>query len=257
MFDSHCHLHDARVVDAAGALARARAVGVHGFLLAGVDAAGGAGEAALCRAHDDVAQAIGIHPEVVAALDDDGLDRQLSALENALTAGATRLWAVGEIGLDAVGDHRASLARQERAFRAQLGLARRFRLPVALHVRDAHPRALVVLEEEGAGTGVLHSCSASAELVRDYLALGFHLSFAGAVTRPTARKVHAAARAVPRERLLVETDAPDQTPERHRGGPNEPAFLPAIVDALAALRGESSADVARFTDDNARRLLAR
>jgi TatD DNase family protein len=263
MFDSHCHLHDARVADPDRLIARARAAGVRGFLLAGVDAPGWEDEARLAARHSDVAVSFGIHPQRVAELDDAAGDDMLAALARALersgasTSPSVRACAVGEIGLDAVGERRASLARQERLFRAQLALARRHGLPVALHVlgAGAHGAALAVLADAGAPSGgVLHSCSASAELVREYLALGLSISFAGAVSNSNANKTLAAARAVPPERLLVETDAPDQTPAPHRPGPNEPAFLVAVVDALARVRGEDAAALAAYTEVNARRL---
>ena len=92
------------------------------------------------------------------------------------------------------------------------------------------------------------------QLVADYLKLGLSISFAGAVTYPNARRQQAAARAVPLERLLVETDAPDQTPWSRRPGPNEPAFLGEVLDALAIIRAEPRADIERATEDNARRL---
>jgi TatD DNase family protein len=272
MFDSHCHLHDARIADPDRLIVRARAAGVRGFLLAGVDAPGWDDEARLAARHPDVAVSLGIHPQRVAELDDAAGDDMLAALAEALersrasTApsaqarleeGAVRACAVGEIGLDAVGERRASLARQERLFRAQLALASRHQLPVALHVlgAGAHTAAIAVLSEAGVPWGgVLHSCSASAELVRDYLALGLSISFAGAISNANARKTHAAARAVPPERLLVETDAPDQTPAPHCPGPNEPAFLAAVVDALARARGENAAALAAYSEANARRL---
>ena len=104
----------------------------------------------------------------------------------------------------------------------------------------------------------MHSYSGSAELARDYLGLGLHLSFAGPIGNPAAKRTREAARGVPRERLLVETDAPFQTPGAYRrpGRPqqNEPAFLVANVAALAQIRGESPGEVAAFTEENARRL---
>jgi TatD DNase family protein len=127
---------------------------------------------------------------------------------------------------------------------------------VALHVLKEHPRALAILREEPLPSGgVLHSCSASPELAREYVALGLHVSFSGSITWHGAdNKAARAAREVPRDRLVVETDAPDQTPEPHRPGRNEPAFLVAIVETIAHLWGVDFADAARITDGNARRL---
>jgi TatD DNase family protein len=151
-------------------------------------------------------------------------------------------------------ERKHTLPLQERAFRAQLAFARDHQLPVVLHVLRAHNRGLEILKQDGVPGGVLHSCSASADQVREYLRLGLYISFAGTVCNPNARKVHDAARAVPSERLLVETDAPFQTPLPHRPAQNEPAFLVAIVDALAKIRGERPELLAQQTDTNARRL---
>jgi TatD DNase family protein len=262
MFDSHCHLHDPRIgAEAAAMIARARAAGVRGFLLAGVGPEGWPVEEALARAHPELAVAYGVHPQLVAEVDDAESERLIAALAATLSDGTrVRAVALGEIGLDGYGERRATLERQERAFRAQLALARAHDLPVVLHVLQAHARALEILRGDGlpkAG-GVAHSYSGSSELVRDYCALGLHISFAGTVTYPNAPKIQAAARAVPKDRLLVETDAPFQTPYLAPGGArpaqNEPAFLVAIVEALAQIRGEPVAGLAAYTEANARQL---
>jgi TatD DNase family protein len=257
MFDSHCHLHDRRIADPEPLIARARAAGVGGFLLAGVEPAGWALERELRRGHPEIAIAFGVHPQLVAELDDARTDELVAALEPALADGEA--CAVGEIGLDGASKEgrKPSLARQERAFRSQLAVARARELPVVLHVLDAHGRALEILRADGVprAGGVLHSCSAPAELIADYLALGFDISFAGTVCNPNAKKTLRAAAAVPLDRLLVETDAPFQTPLPHRPAQNEPAFLVAIVSALAHIRGVSADELARVTAANARRRL--
>lgn len=236
-------------------IARARAAGVSGFMLAGVDPDGWLVEAALARAHAGVDVSYGVHPQLVDEVDDREADRLLAAVRETLARPPHPPSAVGEIGLDGDRGRRASLDRQERVFRAQLALAREYGLPILLHILDAHARALEVLRDSGPlPGGVVHSYSGSAELLREYLALGFHVSFAGPVTSERARKTRRAAAAVPRERLLVETDAPFQTPAAYRPSPNEPAFLVAIVAALAQIRGEPAGELAHYTDSNARRL---
>ena len=256
LYDSHCHLHDARIGDEAEALLlRARAAGVEALLLAGVDPPGWAVEVALAARHPELRVSYGAHPQVVAEADEGEADALCAALARALDGELPRPAAVGEIGLDAMGDRAASLPLQEAVFRRQLALAAAHRLPVALHVLRAHGRALDVLAAAPPPAGgVLHSCSASAEDVRRYLRLGLSISFSGAVANPSARRLRAAARVVPLDRLLVETDAPDQTPFPRRPARNEPAFLVEIVDALAQIRGEPVEVVARASRDNARRL---
>jgi TatD DNase family protein len=252
VFDTHCHLQE--LDDAAAALERARLAGVTRLLLAGVAPDGWQRDDALATAHENLWISYGLHPQAVATLSDDECDSILLALDQRLAQRGQRVVAVGEIGLDGVGERRASLERQERVFLAQLALARKHRLPVALHVLRQHPRALELLAREPV-TGVLHSCSASPELTREYVALGLHVSFSGSVTwHGGDNKAARAVEVVPRERLVVETDAPDQTPEPQRPGRNEPAFLVAIVRAVAHIWGVEFAAAAQITDDNARRL---
>jgi TatD DNase family protein len=260
VYDSHCHLHDERLLpEAEAVVARARAAGVTRMLLAGVEPYGWAVEDRLCAAHPDLLRAsYGIHPQLIAAVDDATCDGMLVALERALATRGPAVVALGEIGLDGMGERAApaALARQERLFLAQLELARRHRLPVALHVLKQHPRALQLLEKGAPWRGVLHSCSASAELAREYVALGLDVSFSGSLTwHGGHNKAKKALLGLPRERVLVETDAPDQTPEAQRPGRNEPAFLVAIVAAVAQIWGVEIAEAARITDENARRLL--
>lgn len=200
------------------------------------------------------------------AEDGSALDEQLAALFRAargepLADGEPPLprpHAIGELGLHAANSDAPAdiLLQQERAFRAQLALARQLDLPLVLHVVRAHGQALRILQRDGVprSGGVVHSYSGSAELVADYVRLGLHLSFAGPITYPEARRVQAAACRVPRDRLLVETDAPDQTPWARKPAACEPAFLPDIVEALARHRGEACAELARSTEANARRL---
>jgi TatD DNase family protein len=243
--------------DVDDAITRARAAGVTRFLLAGVAPAAWERDDALAARHDQLWLSYGLHPQLVATLDDNACADIVRALDERLGRRSARVVAVGEIGLDGVGERRTFIDRQERVFRAQLALARQHALPVALHVLREHPRALQILREEPLPQGgVLHSCSASPELVLKYVALGFYISFSGSITwHGGDNKAARAAQAVPRDRLVVETDAPDQTPEAHRPGRNEPAFLVAIVQAIADLWGVEFAEAARVTDENAQRLL--
>lgn len=147
--------------------------------------------------------------------------------------------AIGECGLD--GPTPVPMDEQERVLEAHLALARDTGLPLILHCFRAHHRMLPLLKRWAPLRGAMHSYSGGPELVADYVALGLHLSFAGPVTWERARKpVHALLR-VPTERLLAETDAPDQCPRPHRGR-NEPAFLVHVVEAMERARGEALAD---------------
>ncbi len=255
MIDTHCHL-DAPEFDAdrAEVVARARAAGVSAIVVPAVGPAGWAGLPALAAATPGVRYGLGIHPQLLPGLDPRDDDRHLAELEAALARGGAV--GIGECGLDGPSAGAgAPMDRQVAILRGHLALARRLRLPVMLHCLRAHAPLLAALEAEGplpAG-GVLHGFSGSADQVAPYARLGLHFSFAGPITYERARKAPAAVRAVPRDRLLLETDAPDQTPRPHRGR-NEPALLPRILLAVAAALGSAPADVDALTTGNARAL---
>jgi TatD DNase family protein len=202
--------------------------------------------------------ALGIHPQLLPELDPRGDDRRLADLDAALARGGAV--GVGECGLDGpgaepgAGPFPAAMARQLAVLEGHLALARKHSLPVLLHCLRAHPALLPLLEAERLPRGgLLHSYSGSAADVARYAAAGMAFSFAGPVTYERARRPLEAARAVPRDRLLLETDAPDQTPRPHRGR-NEPAHLAAVAAAVAAALGIDVATLDALTTANARAL---
>jgi len=249
VIDSHCHLDGpAFDGDRAAALARARQAGVVGVLVPATRPRSWA--ATLAKRGPGVAIALGVHPQCVPDLDAAELAQ---TTPDALCAAAAGAAAIGECGLDGA---TADLALQERIFRDQIRAARALGLPLVVHVLRAHDRAPQILREERAHEvgGVLHSYSGGAALVPIYRDLGLAFSFAGPITFANARRPVEAARLVPDELLLVETDAPDQAPTEHRGGRNEPAFLPAIIAGLARARRSTPTAIAAVTTANARRL---
>jgi TatD DNase family protein len=256
VFDAHCHL-DRCDPDPGAALQRAQAAGVHTVLVAGVDPEGWEAQAHL--AGDGVLLALGLHPWAVAARP-HAVTEHLSQLSRLLNKGSPHVVAVGETGLD----HGARIdpdtrTVQERAFRAQVRMAHDARLPLVLHIVSAHEQAIAILKQEGvpAAGGMVHAFSGSEAHVAQYLALDLHLSFCGTVTNPAHKLVQRAIAAVPISHLLVETDAPDQTPLSRRPAPNEPAFLIDVIAAAARLRGESREALARTTAQNAEQLFCR
>lgn len=253
--DTHCHLDFLR--DGGGpsaAVERARAAGVRAIVVPGVAPAEWEDLAAL-RGLPGVHVAPGIHPEWLTRLSRAEVDAGLADL----AAAAKRLGAVaiGECGFDGPSEKAGvSFEEQTRVVDAHLEVARALGLPVILHVFRVHGAALKALARHGplpAG-GVVHSYSGSAELVPAYVRLHLHLSFAGAITRPNAARPVAALRAVPRERLLVETDSPDQLPSGVDAAFTEPAHAAVNLRAMAAHLGVAEPDLAASTTANARAL---
>jgi TatD DNase family protein len=263
VFDSHCHLdRGAFDVDRDAVLARARSAGVTDLLVPAVDPDGWDALVAYASGRRGVHAALGIHPQALRDIDPRDDDRHLADLEARLARGG--IVAVGECGLDGPtaepaagsgGRHAAPLSRQLAVLAGHLVIARRLGLPVVLHSLRASDPMLEILARDGVPSGgVLHSFSGRADQVPALAALGLHFSFAGPLTYEKVRKPVEAARAVPRDRLLVETDAPDQVPRPHRGVRNEPSYLPLVVEALGHALGVAAAEVDVLTTANARRL---
>ena len=238
MFDALTHLY--RLPDVDGAMQRARAVGVEAVLLAGVDEAGWVLQSAL--ASPDLSCAYGLHPWQAQT------PNRLSALSRALDTLSPPV-AIGEIGLDGSRRHRHRLADQRQGFLTQLALARQRGLPVVLHIVRAHGSALECLASHPPPGGFVHGFSGAPELVPRYLKAGLSLSFGRLLCSPEAHRAHAAARVVPIDNLLIETDAPDQL--------SGPAQLPMVLQALSRLRPEPIEELRQRTADNARRILSR
>ncbi len=255
LVDSHCHLDSDRLdLPPDEAVARARAAGVADIVMAGVDPGCWDTQVALAGRHERVWPVYGVHPVLAAQMSEAEQDDALARLEQ--LAARHRPVAIGETGLDAFEADKGTLARQERSLRAHAELADRLGLPLVLHLLRTHDAALRVLKDLRlpAAGGLVHSFSGSAELVREYLKLGLHVAFCGTVSYPQSRRVKAAAAEVPPDRLLVETDSPDQTPHPHRGRPNRPELLPAVLAGLAEARDEPTDALALLTTANARRL---
>jgi len=258
VIDSHCHLAGTEFVeDLDAVVARAREAGLTGALvvLAADDALELGRAAGVVTAWPEVRFAIGIHPHAAAAYASDP-DEAARRTEAALEAHPLSR-AVGEIGLDYHYDF-APRPVQQAVFRSQLVLARRRRLPVVIHTREAEEDTIRILHEEGAGElgGVFHCFTGDAAAAARALDTGFHLSLAGIVTFPRATALKETARVVPIERLLVETDSPYLAPVPHRGRRNEPAHVRRVAEEIAGLRDASVAEVIEATAINYSHLFA-
>jgi TatD DNase family protein len=265
LFDTHAHIDIPRFGDAAAqheAAIRALAAGVTEIVIPGVEPATWHSlldAAKRLRVAQGVCfhTALGIHPQVLPDLDATRDDEACSELHARLAGSPFALVAIGECGLDFTPAIVAGAprARQVAVLRAHLALARATGLPLLLHCLRAHGALLELLAEAPLPPSVLHAWSGSAELVPRFCALGHYVSLAGSITLPRARRPLESARAIPADRLLLETDSPDQTPWPRRPARNEPAFLLDVAAAVAAARGEPLVELAARTTANARKVL--
>ncbi len=242
MIDAHAHL-DACEPVAGELIARAQAAGVETILSVGTNLDSCRETIAIAESDEKVFAILGIHPHEAGGADAWRLDQ----LESLLAS--PRAVALGEIGLDYYRD-RAPRSAQQELFRAQLELAARMAKPVVIHTREADADTPAELADF-TGTIVLH-CFSSPALLPWALERDCFISFAGNVTYPSAGDLRDAARLVPPERLLVESDCPFLAPQPERGHPNEPAFVVHTLAALAELLAEPVAELAERTAANTR-----
>jgi TatD DNase family protein len=246
--DSHTHLYwDGLVEDLDAVLERAREAGVERCVVVGTDVRTSEAARELAQRHAGLAWTAGLHPHD-AACADPGVRRALEDL-----AAEPGCVAVGETGLDHFKEF-SPRGRQRDSFRWHLDLARRLDKPVIVHGRDAHEDVLATLREFPGVRGVMHCYTLGPEELLPYLELGLHISFAGVVTYPANAANREAARQVPADRLLVETDCPFLAPQGFRGKRNEPAHVRRVVECIAGERGETPETIARTTSANAARL---
>jgi len=257
LIDTHAHPEMARGSDQPkDILTRAAAEGVTDIIAIGICGPSSLGAARLASQYDHYYASAGIHPNRTA---EEEVDQWWSTVQQLAREGA--VVGIGETGADLFHQY-ASLEQQLEYFIKHLDLAAETGLPVIIHCRDAEDHLLPILRErfEAAGPihGVFHCFSGDEAMVRECIELGFYISFAGNVTYKNKKfeTLRAAARIVPDDRLLVETDSPFLAPEPHRGRKkgNEPAMVVHTARFLADLRGQDFETVARHTTDNARRL---
>ena len=249
--DTHCHLnHPDLYAEWQAALFRAQQSGVERLILIGYDVASSRRAVELAAQSDALYAAVGIHPHDAAQCNADAL----ATLRD--LAQQPRVVAVGEIGLDFYRDLSPRTAQYE-AFHAQMQLAQAQGLPVILHCRDAYDELLRVLAEYPTVRGVLHCFSGTAAHAQRGLELGYFLGIGGVVTFKNAAALRAIVQAAPRNRLLLETDAPYLAPHPYRGKRNEPAYLPLIAQQVATLWEVSLETLSELIEANATTLFAR
>jgi len=246
--DTHCHLDAPSLAGRLGSvIAEARQAGVAKYLVPGVNPTGWCEISAMAKAWEGVFPAFGLHPMHAELYSAEILEK----LADFCRGGA----AIGEIGLDYLLVD-VPRSKQLVAFRGQLQLAVTTGLPVLIHCRRAFHDLLQILREENVAQvgGVMHAFSGSAETAVECIRLGLQIGVAGTVTYRNAVRPLQVVRSIPLEHLLLETDAPDMTPEPYRGKSNEPALLVETAKMVAAIKGVSLEEVAAVTTANAERL---
>ena len=254
LIDSHCHLeYKGLVEDQQGVLTRAREAGVGAFLNISTRQSEWEQVVGTANRENDVFASVGIHPHEADGHADLGREVLLKATEN------PRVIGIGETGLDYFYEH-SDRETQAKLFRMHIDVARETGLPVIIHTRDAEDDTFAILDEEmdkGAFPALIHCFTASADFGRKVLDLGLTISLSGIVTFKNARELQEAAKQVPDDRLLVETDSPFLAPVPNRGKTCEPAFVADTARFVADLRGTDADTLAAQTTANFSRLFTK
>lgn len=254
LVDSHCHLDFPELQrDFPGVLARARAAGVETMLAIGTKLSKFPGVRAIAEANANVFCTVGIHPHEAA--------NEQAAVESLLAlADHPKVVGIGETGLDYFYE-KSPRAPQIENFRAHMRAAKASGLPLVIHTRDADADTAELLDwsqrELQGVTGVLHCFTSTLELAQKAIALGYYISISGIVTFKNAEDLRATVRALPLERLLVETDSPYLAPIPKRGKPCEPSYVLHTAQFVADLKGVSLDVLGRTTSENFYSLFAR
>ena len=254
IIDSHCHIVFSNFNEDREKVAeRWRSQGVKALLHACVEPSEIPAIKLMADQFQELRYSVGVHPLDVSHWEPDTLRVLKDAALN-----DSRVVAIGELGLDLFKSQ--NLSEQLSILIPQLNLAFELNLPVIVHCRDAAKEMLEVfskLSDDGCcPRGVMHCWSGNVKEMREFLGLGFYISFSGNVTFKNATDIHECAKEVPETRFLVETDSPFLSPVPHRGKRNEPSFVKHVVDKISEIRGESFSQIAKKTTQNARQLFA-
>lgn len=250
--DSHCHVDGAEFdEDRDEVIGRAKSAGVEMMLVIGTgepDSGNFERAVALAEKHENIFAAVGVHPHDAKTYDDQAENRLIN-----LAKQSKKIVALGEIGLDFYYEHSPKDV-QKTVFRKQIHLAKKLDLPIIIHSREADDETVEILRDECSGEsfrgGVMHCFGGTAQMARDLMDIGFLISFAGNVTFKRAENLREAARVVPLDRLLIETDCPYLAPIPFRGRRNEPAFVAETAKFLADFYAIELAELANRTTEN-------
>ena len=245
LFDTHCHLNDAKAFpDPAAAIEEARRAGVDRLAIVGVDEESSRRALEIAESHDGVYAIVGWHPTSAASYTGTrGIEEMLKS---------PKAVAVGEVGLDFYWD-KSTPDEQYRCLSDHLDLAAQVGKPVVFHCRDANDELLTFLEGRAAHAYLFHCFSGDQSHAERAVALGAVLGVDGPITYPKNDALRAIFARVPRDRIVVETDSPYMSPVPYRGKPNRPAWVVNVNQALAGVLGVTAEECAELTTANAER----
>lgn len=247
LVDSHCHLdrldYDKKHQDLGDVIGKAQSKGITHFLSVCVTLKDYPAMAALIAPFKQISSSCGIHPLHKEEVVDEALLLEYASADNVV--------AIGETGLDFF-YAAESKEWQIDAFRKQIRVAKKLNKPLIIHTRDARQETLDILREEGAEQvgGVLHCFTESLEMAEEAIKMGFYISVSGIVTFNNAKQLQLVIKALPLDRLLIETDSPYLAPIPHRGQENEPAYAYDVAHFVAQLKGVSLEELATVTTNN-------
>jgi TatD DNase family protein len=250
LFDTHVHLNAEQYNDdLEEVIERARATGVEHMVVVGFDRPTIKKAIELAETYDFLYASVGWHP--VDAI--DMTDEELAWLEQ--LAAHPKVVALGEMGLDYYWD-KSPRDVQKEVFRKQIQLARKVKLPIIIHNREATADILAILKEENAQEvgGIMHCFSGSPETALECIKMNFYISLGGPVTFKNAKQPKKVAEAVPLDRLLIETDCPYLAPHPYRGKRNEPSYVKLVAEQIAEIKGISYEEICRITTENAKKI---
>ncbi|MCA1057248.1 TatD family hydrolase [Rossellomorea aquimaris] len=250
LFDTHVHLNAEQFnEDLEEVISRAKEAGVGRMVVVGFDRPTIERAMELVERYEFLYASVGWHP--VDAI--DMTDGDLAWIEE--LASHPKVVAIGEMGLDYHWD-KSPKEIQKEVFRKQIHLAKRVKLPIIIHNREATQDIVDILREEGAEEvgGIMHCFSGSAEIAKECVDMNFYISLGGPVTFKNAKKPKEVAQEIPLEKLLIETDCPYLAPHPNRGKRNEPAYVKLVAEQIAELKGIPLEEVENVTTQNANKL---
>lgn len=250
LFDTHVHLNVHQFQeDKKEVIQRAKEAGVTNMVVVGFDRETIPSAIELAETYDFIYAAVGWHP--VDAI--DMKEEDLQWLEE--LSSHKKVVALGEMGLDYHWD-KSPKDVQKEVFRKQIQLAKKVKLPIIIHNREATQDIVDILQEEKAEEvgGIMHCFSGSVDIAKQCIAMNFYISLGGPVTFKNAKKPKEVAKEIPLEHLLIETDCPFLAPHPNRGKRNEPAYVSLVAEEIARLKNTSFEEVAKHTTENAKKL---